>query len=167
MAKEKQNQQKKLTERQKKFCKEYVLNGGNGTKAAIKAGYKESSAYSTANEILKYPEVKAYLRILYEEEDKDFIYTRSMSFKNLEKAQRMALDKVHIAVTKDGEVIETPQPDIAAFTKAEELKGKLNGLYVEKTETKTDLNINCMGTVKIGDKELSLKIGKDPKKAEE
>ena len=39
--------------------------------------------------------------------------------------------------------------------------------FVEKTETKTDFNINCMGTVKIGDKELTLKIGKKPEAAEE
>ncbi len=145
-AKKENDQAKKLTDRQKKFCREYVLNGGNGTKAAIKAGYKESSAYSTASEILKYPEVKKYINQLLIEEDKEFLYTKAMSFKKLEEAQKLALCRVFVKVTKEGEVIETPAPDTHAFLKAEEQKAKQNGLYVEKTETKTDIQKNQTGT---------------------
>jgi len=162
----KKDQQKKLTEKQKKFCKEYVLSL-NATQAAIKAGYKEHSAYSIGSENLTKPEIREYIAKLRKTEEENFYYSRSMSFKKLEEAQKMALERVFVKVTKDGEVIETPAPDTQAFLKAEELKGKLNGLYVEKTETKTDFNINCMGSVKINNKEISLKIGKEPPKEEE
>ena len=53
-----------LTEKQRLFCELYSGNGGNGTKAAIGAGYSESSAHSTASEILKYPDVLDYIREL-------------------------------------------------------------------------------------------------------
>lgn len=162
----KKDQQKKLTEKQKKFCKEYVLSL-NATQAAIKAGYKESSAYSIGSENLTKPEIKEYIAKLRKTEEENFYYSRSMSFKKLEEAQKLALCRVFVKVTKDGEVIETPAPDTHAFLKAEELKGKLNGLYVEKTETKTDFNINCMGSVKLNNKEITLKIGKEPPKEEE
>ena len=134
----------------------------NAPQAAIKAGYKESSAYSIGSENLTKPEIKEYIAELRKKEEENFYYSRSMSFKKLEEAQRLALDRVFVKVTKDGEVIETPAPDTNAFLKAEELKGKLNGLYIEKSETRTDFNINCMGSVKIGDEELILKIGKKP-----
>lgn len=162
----KKDQQKKLTEKQKKFCREYVLSL-NATQAAIKAGYKESSAYSIGSENLTKPEIKEYIAKLRKTEEENFYYSRSMSFKKLEEAQKLALCRVFVKVTKDGEVIETPAPDTHAFLKAEELKGKLNGLYVEKTETKTDFNINCMGSVKLNNKEITLKIGKEPPKEEE
>jgi phage terminase small subunit len=162
----KKDQQKKLTEKQKKFCKEYVLSL-NATQAAIKAGYKESSAYSIGSENLTKPEIKEYIAKLRKTEEENFYYSRSMSFKKLEEAQKLAVCRVFVKVTKDGEVIETPAPDTHAFLKAEELKGKLNGLYVEKTETKTDFNINCMGSVKLNNKEITLKIGKEPPKEEE
>ena len=51
------------------------------------------------------------------------------------------------------------------FLKAEELKGKLSGLY--EPETKQEININCMGNIKIGGKTLNLKVGKEPTKEEE
>lgn len=59
---------KKLTPKQDLFCQEY-LKDFNATKAAIRAGYSEKSAYSTAHEILKKPEIKekieAYSRQLF------------------------------------------------------------------------------------------------------
>ena len=54
---------------------------------------------------------------------------------------------------KDDEV----NPDISVFLKAEELKGKLCGLYNEKE--KTSLNIKTMGSVFIDGKELQIKVG--------
>lgn len=54
---------KKFTEKQKKFCLEY-LRDFNGTAAAIRAGYSANSAYSIAEENLKKPEIKAYINEL-------------------------------------------------------------------------------------------------------
>lgn len=54
----------KLTPKQQIFCEEYVANGGNGTKAAIKAGYSKKTAYAMANENLKKPDIKEYIEQL-------------------------------------------------------------------------------------------------------
>jgi phage terminase small subunit len=48
---------KKLTLKQAKFTKEY-LKSGNGTQAAIKAGYSKNSAHDIASENLRKPEIK-------------------------------------------------------------------------------------------------------------
>jgi len=50
----------KLTEKQRKFIKEY-LKSGNATQSAIKAGYSEKSAYSSGAEILNNPGVSREL----------------------------------------------------------------------------------------------------------
>ena len=160
----KKDPKKKLTPKQKKFCKEYVLSL-NGTQAAIKAGYSKDTAYSIACENLKKPEIKEYIAALRKDEEEQFYYSRTMSFKKLEEAQQMALDNVFVKVTKDGETIEIPKPDLSTFLKAEELKGKMSGLY--EPEIRQEINLISMGTVKINGKELKLKLGKKPTVEEE
>ncbi len=47
----------KLNERQRKFCREYVVDL-NATQAAIRAGYHEKTAYSMGPRLLKHVEVR-------------------------------------------------------------------------------------------------------------
>ena len=53
----------KLTPKQAKFVKEYKANGGNGTQAAIKAGYSENTADVIAVENLRKPNIRAALGV--------------------------------------------------------------------------------------------------------
>jgi len=53
--------EKKLTPKQVKFCRLYVLSG-NATEAAIKAGYSKRSAASIGSENLTKPEIVEYLK---------------------------------------------------------------------------------------------------------
>ena len=76
-------------------------------------------------------------------------YSKNDSFENLEVVQQMALNRKG----KDDEI----NPDISIFLKAEELKGKLCGLYSEKE--KANQNINLMGSVKINGKKLQINVG--------
>ncbi len=46
-----------LKPQHRKFVTEYLKNGGNGTQAAITAGYSKTSAHDTAHELLKRPEI--------------------------------------------------------------------------------------------------------------
>ena len=66
MARAKQNEYG-LTDQQERFIQEYVLNGGNGTQAAIVAGYPKSSAHSRAYDNLKLPKVQARMETLCRE----------------------------------------------------------------------------------------------------
>jgi phage terminase small subunit len=45
----------KLTDKQKRFCEEYVIDW-NATRSAIAAGYSENTSYSIGSENLKKPE---------------------------------------------------------------------------------------------------------------
>lgn len=49
-----------ITERQKSFCMQYLIDG-NGTQAAIRAGYSPGSAKVTASRMLTKANVRAYL----------------------------------------------------------------------------------------------------------
>lgn len=55
-----------LTDRQETFCQEYVTSF-NGTLSAIRAGYNENSAYSSASDLLKNPKVLARIQDLNQE----------------------------------------------------------------------------------------------------
>lgn len=48
-----------MTDRQRKFCDAYILNGGNATAAAKAAGYSSRSAYSTAERMLRNADIRA------------------------------------------------------------------------------------------------------------
>ncbi len=79
----------------------------------------------------------------------DFKYSKSKSFENLETVQ-------HLALTRKGKDDEA-NPDISAFLKAEELKGKLCGLYTDKDPASH--NVNVMGSVFIEGKLLDIRTG--------
>lgn len=51
----------RLTEKQKRFVEEYLVDL-NATQAAIRAGYKEKTAYSTGCENLRKPEIQAAIQ---------------------------------------------------------------------------------------------------------
>ena len=50
-----------LTPKQKAFADAYIANGGNATKAAITAGYKEINAGQIGHENLKKLEISSYI----------------------------------------------------------------------------------------------------------
>jgi len=84
-----------------------------------------------------------------QDENEKSIYSKKESFKELKAVQQMALNKRG----KDDEI----NPDISVYLKAEELKGKLCGLYSDKETANTALNM--MGSVKIDGEDLKVEIG--------
>lgn len=59
-----------LNEKQKRFCHEYIKDR-NATKAAIRAGYAEKTAYSQGQRLLKKVEASAYIAELAAEAKQD------------------------------------------------------------------------------------------------
>ena len=53
-----------LTPKQERFCRAYVANNGNGSKAAIVAGYSQDTARGTAYENLSKPAIAARIKAL-------------------------------------------------------------------------------------------------------
>ena len=60
----KSNRINKLSKKQEMFCRYYVSNGHNATKAAISAGYKKKNARSTSSENLTKPNIQAFIEKL-------------------------------------------------------------------------------------------------------
>ena len=58
----------KLTQKQRRFCEEY-LKSGNATEAAKKAGYKETSCRVIAAENLSKPAISAYIKRRMDEQE--------------------------------------------------------------------------------------------------
>ena len=144
-----------LTEKQKKFCEEYVLTG-NGAKSALNAGYSDRRCGSM---ILKSPAVQNEIKRLQKLADEKFLYSRDLCFKNLENIQKMALNHYDTRLTRDGEEIKIPKPDLRTYLKAEELKCKLTGLYEDSKAAEKPVSAKDMGCVKINDDKLNIEVG--------
>lgn len=114
-----------LNERQKKFVREYIKTN-NATQSALSAGYSKKTAYSIGQENLKKPEIAEAIEKQLKKNVEKFEYTIQDSFNNLKKAQEIALARKN--------QLGDANPDVQSFIKAEELKGKLCGLYIDKKE---------------------------------
>lgn len=77
---------KGLTNKQRMFCKYYVANGFNATRAALKAGYRKKSAHSTGSENLRKPEIKKAIDILQRKVEEKMEMTFEWKLEKLKKA---------------------------------------------------------------------------------
>ena len=66
-----------LTLKQDAFIKSYLLNGGNATQAAIKAGYSEKTAYSIGQENLSKPVIQNHIKAHQQQAHNDFIWSKT------------------------------------------------------------------------------------------
>lgn len=64
LLKEKEEIEKNLKPKQRKFCEYYIALNFNGTAAAIAAGYKKESARQQASRLLTNVNIAAYRRVL-------------------------------------------------------------------------------------------------------
>lgn len=110
-----------LTQRQKKFCDEYMLCG-NATQAAIKAGYSDKYAGQNADKILKNTNVKEYLSYFQKQVDQTAI-------KSVEEVQRWW-----------SSIIDDTEEGTKDRLKASELLVKSKGGFMDNVQVKGSLN---------------------------
>tara|TARA_R110002020_G_scaffold279104_4_gene494511 strand:+ start:1368 stop:1811 length:444 start_codon:yes stop_codon:yes gene_type:complete len=128
----------KLTSKQDAFVKEYILNGGNATAAAIKAGYKKNSAYSSGNENLTKPVIRDAIQKHRERLEKTHIWNKE---KKLELLQKIALGGIRDVVDKDGNMkMENPSASVAAIKEHNLMQG--DNAPVQEDEKGQPLNIS-------------------------
>lgn len=148
-----------LTAKQEKFCQN-IAKGMNQSEAYRNAfnisKAKQESVHTLASRLLKKVEVKSRLSELKQQTTEGIKYTVEDSFRKLSEIQALALARKRKFGIAD--------PDLTNAIKAEELKGKLKGLYVNKTESDVTLggSINVMPSVKLDGQELALNIGDNP-----
>ena len=132
---------KELTQKQKMLCELYLRYNGDLHSIYKMAGYASVSSAKTA---LKGVKASAYLKELEEVRaeilQKELRYSAVESFNNLQKAQDLALTKQKLIVSKTG-LYKQDDKDLTNFIKAEELKGKLAGLYKQEEEEKKPMTI--------------------------
>ena len=104
---------RRLTEKQKRFCDEYLVDY-NATQAAVRAGYSVKSAYSIGEENLRKPELKTYIDERLEQ---------------LRSAKTATAAEVMEFLT---EVMRDENEGSVSRLKAAELLGKRFGLFTDK-----------------------------------
>ena len=131
-----------MNEKQMRFCEEYIIDH-NATQAAIRAGYKERSAYSQAFDLLKKPEIQEKIQELADKVTKNTIASAEEVLEHFTKGMRGELCDQVVKRDEDGKVTKV---DVVAKlsdrNKAAEALAKHYALLVEKvelTKPKTEL----------------------------
>ncbi len=111
---------KKLTDRQERFCREYIIDY-NATDAAIRAGYSKKTAYSIGSENLKKPELLARVRELQTEQAERLCVNADWVVMQLVEVYKRCMQHKPVYEWHNGELVETGE---YAF----DSKGALNAL---------------------------------------
>jgi len=159
-----------MTNKQKRFCEEYLIDL-NATQAAIRAGYSSESAYAIGSENMKKPQIRARIDTALAARSKrtgvnadrvvrelarvafvnpsDVINMDSATLKDdatEDDTAAVASVKVKTIPTADGQGVER-EIKLADKLKALELLGRHLGMFTEKVEHS--------GTIDTGSRELA------------
>ena len=131
-----------LNEKQQRFADEYLIDL-NATRAAIRAGYSEKTAYSQGERLLRHVEVKAYIKEKMDERKEDAIASADEVMRYLTSVIR-GQSRSHVLARNDlgAEYILEKPPDEKERLKAAELMGKRHQLFTDKV--KVDGNMPVM-----------------------
>lgn len=136
----------KMTEKQKRFCDEYLISL-NATQAAIKAGYSKKTANRIGTENLSKLVIKEYIDARMAEKEKELIADQDEVLKYLTSVLRGESTSEEIVVEGCGDGYSEARtmvknPSEKDKLKAAELLGKRYGLYTDKVETDIDMDLN-------------------------
>ncbi|MCK3654237.1 terminase [Pasteurellaceae bacterium Macca] len=132
----------KLTDKQKRFVEEYLIDL-NATQAAIRTGYKKETAYSQGQRLLKNVEIQQAIseaqnkRSARVEVSQDFVIQKLLKNIAISMGEESTIETIP-AKTPDGEMVGN---DIACFkfepsaaNKALELLGKHLGMFKDRVD---------------------------------
>lgn len=122
----------KLTDKQKRFCEEYLIDL-NATQAAIRAGYKEKTAYAQGQRLLKKVEAQEYLQKLMDERSQRTEITADRVLQEL--AAIAFSDRTAIAQIEDGGIVTFTPTDQLDKDAKKTISGIENGKYGTKVTT--------------------------------
>ena len=132
-----------MTEKQKRFCEEYLIDQ-NATQAAIRAGYSKRTARQMANRLLTKVDIREYIDGLLKEIHSEKIATAAEVMEYLTSVQRGKSQSAYITVEGVGEgcsqtVITMKAPDEKDRLKAAELLGKCYGIFTDRLQASVEL----------------------------
>lgn len=134
-----------MNEKQKQFCNEYLIDF-NGTQAAIRAGYSPKSAYSTANENLRKPEIQSYLKELIENRNERTKITQDDVIKDIIEVKNRCMQKAPVMFmgkqVQDESGNNLWKFDSQGATKALDMLAKHTGIYeIDNKQKNSVLNL--------------------------
>lgn len=125
----------KLTRKQELFATEYVRLKGNGTQAAIAAGYSEKAASVIAIENLRKPNIKNRIQELTKEADAEKVADAKEVLQLLTEIVRGEMSEEVVAINPRGEESRTNRkPTIKDRSKALEILSRCLGMTLPETQ---------------------------------
>lgn len=117
-----------LTEKQKKFCQEYIYDW-NGRRAAIAAGYSEKTAHVISNENLNKPYIQAYINYIKDNLEEQAGISRLMVLNEYKKMAFSSIAHLHNTwiELKDFEALTKEQKDCIESIETKKIKRKFAG----------------------------------------
>lgn len=145
----------KLTEKQKRFA-DYYIETGNGTEAAVKAGYSKKTARVIGQENLLKPAIKNYIDEKLEEMSSKRIASANEVMELLTSAARGELEEEVVVVESIGDYcseakVIKKQIGAKDRIKAAELLGKRYRLFTDKMEVKGMVPVMIVGEDELED----------------
>ena len=145
----------KMTEKQKRFCDEYLIDL-NATQAAIRAGYSKKTANRIGTENLSKLVIKAYIEERMKEKESELIATQDEVLKYLTSVMRGKSQSEIGVVEGCGDGCSEARamskaPDERERLKAAELIGKRYGLYTDKVNVDAAIPVVISGGEELED----------------
>lgn len=128
-----------LSNREEMFCREFIVDM-NGTRAALRAGYSEASAKTTASTLLSNPNLLARVQELVRQRQVATRITAQSVLDNLQLVLDRCLQAVPV-LDREGNQTGEWQFDSRGATKALELMGKHLAMFTEKVEVSTTVGL--------------------------
>lgn len=127
-----------LTERQRRFCEEYLIDG-NASQAAIRAGYSKRNSTVVSTTLMKNPQVQAHLKKLLDELHSAKVADAQEVLEYLTSIMRGEQREQTLQLIGDG-MQDITAIDVAAKDrlKAAELLGKRYGIFKENVGVTMD-----------------------------
>ena len=136
----------KLTDKQKMFCAEYIIDF-NATRAAIEAGYSEKTANVTSSQYLAKPSIQEEINRLMKKRSERVQIDADDVLRSILDIRDTCAKKLDIT-SRSGDVIGESLVDVNGAIKANELLGKHLNLFTDRVEVSGDITININGEVK-------------------
>ena len=151
-----------MTEKQKRFCDEYLIDL-NAAQAAIRAGYSKKAAKQVGSENLTKPDLKKYIKDRMKEKEASLIADQDEVLKYLTSVMRREKkEQVVVTVAKETskyvpdksgalrkQTVKEEIPEVVEIdaklsdsNKAAELLGKRYSLFTDKMEIDGDMDLN-------------------------
>ena len=135
----------KMTERQKRFCDEYLIDL-NATQAAIRAGYSKKTATVIGAENLTKPYIQEYIEARMAEKNSILIADQDEVLEYLTMVLRgQSKSSVLARNEKGADKVIKKAPDEKERLKAAELLGKRYGIYKDKLDVEGAIPVVISG----------------------